>query len=285
MEQTPFIQLNKPSSTGNLDFANDDRFWKENPDKIDAAIQNLNDIARFTPLGQNAVVAKDSVYLLNDANLFGYLSDGTHANLATMEDSDVARLGDTNAVTWLMAKNYLSIRAPKAEIVEQVDSGYNAVSTPRTIYHQGNATYHAMFQTDGGTQILTQGANNKLNLLDDVVSSFPAGNATSGTGKFTVGRSGVYVVNYTVRPTAVTNTISVIRMGMTKVSSGVTTEITMQDILATSSYATGFYGGTFIAKLAKDDTIQPWINPLSEQITAQSGTKFNVYYLGDTPAP
>lgn len=281
MEQTEFLQLNKP--TGD-DFGNDDRFWKDNPDKIDAAIKSLTNLSRFEALGVLALIAKGSVYLKNDQNLFGYLSDGTTAsNIATVEDNGIVRFGDEKTRTWIMAKDYLSIRSPKLELVEQWDSSYAGTTPTRTVYHSGNSTNHAMFNVSG-TQTMAQNTKNKLSIMNTIVSQFPSGNATSGTGAYKIPRSGIYVFQFTVRPTDITNTISILRLGLSKSTGGSSTDIDMLDVLATSSYGTGFYGGTFMYALDQNDIVSPWINPLHENITIQSGTKFNLYYLGDNPS-
>lgn len=50
MDQTSFIQLNKPSVSG-TDLVTDDKFWKENPDKIDAKLlDHTNKIGDLTTL-------------------------------------------------------------------------------------------------------------------------------------------------------------------------------------------------------------------------------------------
>jgi hypothetical protein len=281
LEQTEFLQLNKP--TGD-DFGNDDRFWKENPDKIDAAIKNLSNLTRFEALGLLAMIAKGSVYLKNDQNLFGYLKDGiTASNIATVEDNDIVRFGDEKTRAWIMGKDYVSIRSPKLELVEQWNSSYVGTTPTRTVYHSGNSTNHALFNVVG-TQTLTQNTVNKLSIMNTIVSQFPSGNATSGTGAYKIPRSGVYVFQFTVRPTDITNSISLIRLGLSKLTGGSSTDITGLDIMATSSYSTGFYGGTFMYPFDKDDIVSPWINPLTENVTIQAGTKFNLYYLGDNPS-
>ncbi|UOY86789.1 BppU family phage baseplate upper protein [Bacillus glycinifermentans] len=241
-----------------------------------------SDVARFEALGQLSLILKGSLYLKNDYNFFGYLSNGDHSNLATMEQNDIAKFGDAKAVTWLAGKDYVSVRSPKMYLVEKSDEGGNAVTPARTVYHSGNLTNHAIF-TAAETQALTKNTKNKLTLLNNISSSFPAGSATAGTGAYKIPRSGAYFFQFTVRPTALTNANSVIRLGISRVRNGTTTEMDMQDIVASNAFQTGFYTGTFIYQFNQDDEITPWINPLNEDITIQAGTRYNIYYLGDTP--
>src|SRR5690606_37597120 len=110
-----------------------------------------------------------------------------------------------------------------------------------------------------------------LTFLSNAVSHFPAG-SLSGID-YTIPRTGVYAFNFVLRPTAITNQISIVRVGITKDRTGSPSHIDAADIITSSAYGTGFYNATFFHHLEEGEVITPFANPLNETMTLQVGTK------------
>lgn len=258
------------------------QFIRDNFQNIDDKLGNVI-VNRLVALGLQALVFQGSAYLKNDNNLFGYLADGiTAANLATMEQNDIAKFGDYNAVTWIAGKGYVSIRSPKLNIAEELNADGTSKKPLREVYHEGNKDFHATFGTNAGTQSMTKGTRNKINIITNVTSQFPAGNAYGVDGGYKIPRDGRYLFSTTVRPSGLTLAQSVLRFGLFK-NDGVTeTAIDLQDVIASSAYGTGFYTATYMYDCKAGDIMIPFVNPLSEAIVAQAGTKHSVYFLGGT---
>jgi hypothetical protein len=247
----------------------------------------LNSEKPYETVGIGGLKPLESLFLDNDNNLFGYDSQGNLRNIATIQQNDITDLGNPDLVTWIRAKNYASVRAPKLEIVTQSNPDGTGSVPAREFLHQGNACHHAIFGTSGsGTQTLTQSQRNELSILGSVVSQYPSGSATSGTGAYVIPRNGVYMINIVAKiSTAITQTNSYLRFGIKEVD-GATSNVSyydMEDKLASSSYGTPFIGCNFMYPLGVGDVITPFVNPLNENLTIGAGTKFNVYFMGDRP--
>jgi|GEM_PF-1977081 len=254
----------------------------EDKSNIVSAINELKNLSRFEWLGLLSLILKGSLYLKNDNNLFGYSNNGNPINLATIQQNDIMKYGDFAAdIMWLVAKEYFSFRSKGNPTYQQLDDAGNPVGPGRTMYHQGNQAHHVILNTTSGTQTLTQNTRNYLTVLNSVVSHFPTGNL-SGID-YTIPRTGVYAFNFVIRPTAVANQISILRLGFTKDRIGTPSHTDALDIILSSVYGTGFYNGTFFYHLAQGEVITPFANPLNENLTLQAGTKLYIYFLGDRP--
>ncbi|QZA69114.1 tail protein [Bacillus phage 010DV004] len=244
-------------------------------------VSGLQDLTRFTAVGTNALATKGSLYVKNDDNLFGYLSDGNFTNLATVEQNNIAKLGDTYISTWLVGKDYVSIKAPSVSVVEQVNSDGSNISPARTMYHQGNFCNHAMFASTTGSLTLPVNVYTKLTVMDSIVSSFPQGKATGVS--YTVPRAGIYTFNVTIKvTTAVTAASGYIRFALNRDRGGTVTDIDLQDVQYSNAYGTPFLSANFIYKCEAGDILTPEVKPLTEDITIGAGTKCNMYFLGDS---
>ncbi|MCQ6265603.1 hypothetical protein M1K46_07990 [Fictibacillus sp. WQ 8-8] len=238
----------------------------------------------YTTVG-NAMKLLDSVYLPNDANFFAYMSDGTYANLVTMEQNDIFKVGDYNIPkAWFIAEEYISFKVPKIEVVQELNADHTNKTPSREVYHQGNATHHCMLGTDGtDTQVATQNAVNLMTILDNVFSVFPADNLTGIN--YTVPRAGVYNFDITAKIGAAVTKDGYIRFGLRVNRGGTITDYDLKDrpYHINTVYGTPFIDAQFIYKLAKNDIVTPYVKPLTENITLGAGSKSNIYYLGDAP--
>ncbi|MEK5521877.1 hypothetical protein B5V89_16505 [Heyndrickxia sporothermodurans] len=252
-----------------------------NVEKLEEAMVTEQDLP-YTKKG-NAAAFLSSLYLGNDHNLFAYMSDGEYANLATMEQNDIAKLGDFNIPRlWIAARDYASFRTKKLEIVREWNEDGTAKVPARELYDVGNFCNHAIVQSNG-TQTLTKGSKNKLSILGNIITAFPIGNFAAN--KYTIPRTGVYEINIIAKVTAdLTVANSYLRFGFFKTTGGVETDIDMMDEALSSSYATPFVGVSFMYQFNKGDVVQPFINPLNENVTIGAGTKFNIFFKGDTPS-
>lgn len=123
MDQTVFLKLNKPSLAG-TDLVTDDKFWKENPDKIDAKLQDhethLTDI------------------ILNVKATFGVAGDGVTDDTATIQ----------NAFSWVKNNGNAKLYFPDGIYLI---SNYIQVYKNTTVHFHPNAvvkrigTYTKMF--------------------------------------------------------------------------------------------------------------------------------------------
>ncbi|AYJ75183.1 putative minor capsid protein 1 [Bacillus phage BSP36] len=244
-------------------------------------VSGLKDLTRFTAVGTNALATKGSLYVKNDDNLFGYLSDGNFTNLATVEQNNIAKLGDTYVSTWLVGKDYVSIKAPSVSVVEQVNSDGSNISPARTMYHQGNFCNHAMFASTTGSLTLPANVYTKLTVMDSIVSSFPQGKAAGVS--YTVPRAGIYTFNITIKVSAaLTATSGYVRFALNMDRGGTVSDVDLQDVQYSNAYGTPFLSANFIYKCNAGDIITPEVKPLTEDVTIGAGTKCNIYFLGDS---
>jgi hypothetical protein len=259
-----------------------------NAEILDAEIKALQDERvktadlPYTKVG-NAASFISSIYVDNDNNYFAYDSAGVLRNLATIQQNDIMDYGTTALDhMWLRAKTKVSVRAPQLTIATELNPDGTA-KTEREVYHVGNKANHAMLQCSSGTQTLTINVENKLTLLNTVASSFPVGALSSNN--YTIPRTGIYSLEFTAKvSTALTATNSYLRFGISRNRGGVTTDIDIKDVLGSSAYGTPFLGTETMLLLNKDDVITPWIKPLTENVTIGAGSKFNVYFKGDSPS-
>lgn len=244
-------------------------------------VSRLKDLTRFTAVGINALATKGSLYIKNDDNLFGYLSDGNFTNLATVEYNNIAKLGDTYINTWLVGKDYVSIKAPSVSLVEQVNYDGSNISPARTMYHQGNFCNHAMFVSTTGSLTLPADVYTKLTVMDCIVSSFPQGKAAGVS--YTVPRAGIYTFNITIKVSAALKATSgYVRFALNIDSDGTVSDVNLQDVQYSNAYGTPFLSANFIYKCNARDIITPEVKPLTEDVTIGAGTKCNIYFLGDS---
>jgi hypothetical protein len=237
----------------------------------------------YEKVGTDGIKFKSSLYLNNDDNIFGYDAEGNPHNLATVQQNNIVDFGNPDMNIWIRAKDYYSIRAPRAEIVTQSNPDGTAAVSARELYHVGNMANHTILFASGGTQTLTRNAVNLISILDNNVSTFPVGNVSGAS--YTIPRKGVYMFSITAKVTApLTAENSYLRFGIRQKRAGVNTDIALQDVLASNSYATPFLGANFMYLFNKGDVITPWIKPLNEDITIGAGSMFNIYYLGDSPS-
>lgn len=231
--------------------------------------------------GSASAKAGESVYLKNDTNLFGYLSDGTFGNLATMEQNNIAKIGDFNIPTlWLAAMNYISLRAQNNPSFQLIDAEGNPVDDGRTLYHQGNNSYH-LWAFASGSATLTKDVANPITNLTNINKVFPANAYVNGG--YTIPRNGMYSHSVTVKLGTAPLAKGVIRVGIQKVADGVTSISEYADLhYDPTSYATPFLTVSFNAYYSKDDVITLTLEPQNENITIEEGTKLGLYILGDT---
>ncbi|MBX6361277.1 MAG: hypothetical protein IRZ03_14495 [Acidobacterium ailaaui] len=256
---------------------------KDRLDDSDARLAEVTDLARFEPNGQQSLTLKESLYIKNDKNLFGYNSDGSSSSIASIEQNDIIKFGDFKNIAWIAAKDYVAIKAPAMSLTEQVDANGNNITPPRTIYHQGNFCNHAILYCTTGTQNLTKNSVNLISILDTTISAFPSYNVTNNS--YIIPRKGVYVINITAKiTTTVTATSGLMRFGIRRNSGGTVTDIDINDqSYSSTAYGTPFLGTTFIYRFNQEDIVSPYLKPLNENITIGLGTKFNIYFLGDDP--
>lgn len=239
--------------------------------------------SQTTPDTSVSVATNDSLYIPNDANIFGYKADGTHLNIGTVQQNDIVQYGDPNVDNlWVESGGYLSIRSAYNPSYQKISSDNlgTPIESGRTLFHVGNMCNHALSSVSSGTQLMTQNTFNYINIAD-INGQFPIGNF-NGTD-YTIPRSGLYLFDFTVRPSSLANQFSVCRIGHTIDRTGTPTNYNMKDILMSSAYGTGFYGNTYMKEFAAGDVISPFIYPLTEDIIIQAGTKVNIYFLGDKP--
>ncbi|PKR86099.1 hypothetical protein [Heyndrickxia camelliae] len=248
----------------------------------DGKIINLQNLTRFEALGLLSLIVKGSLYIKNDYNIFGYLSDGvTYSNLATMEQNDIAKLGDDKARTWIMGKPYVRVMAPSFGLFEAWDSSYNPTTPLRDIYHSGNLTNHALIH-QANNQVLTKLASNKMT-LGSPVTNFPSGSVTGGN-TYTIPRKGIYLINMTIKvTTAVTLANGYVRFGISHDVGGTVTDRDFDDESYSNVYNLPFLSTTFMYNFNAGDKVTPFVKPLNEDITIGAGSKFYIYYLGDNP--
>lgn len=235
----------------------------------------------YTVLGMDALQAKSSMYLINDNNLFSYNSLGVISNLITKQQNDITDIGAKDGETWIRANDYVSIRAPKLELSEEQDENGNNINFPiRTIYHNGNSSYHAILNTSGSdTQVLTTGTENFPAIVDTVVSAYPSANI-SGID-YTIPRTGIYEISVTAKVSTAITEDECIRFGYQLDKGGVITQNDRTDEYLSSVYATPFVTGTMTYVFAKDDIVSPYIKPLTGDITIGAGSRVQITFVSD----
>lgn len=253
--------------------------YNNNADKLEAAMITEEDLP-YTKLG-DALKLISSIYLGNDKNFFAYLSDGTYVNMVTMEQNDIGKLGDyTIPKLWIAARDYVQLRAPKVELATELNPDESAKTT-RELFHVGNFCNHVNVFSSGN-QTLTKLTNNKLSIMTSIQSSFPSGSFVNNA--YTVPRTGIYDICFIAKVTTpLTSPDTYLRFGISRNRSGTVTDIDLIDDMLSNSYATPFAGKSILYSLNAGDIITPYINPLNEDVTIGSGTKFVVYFKGDTP--
>ena len=248
---------------------------------LETDVDGLKGLTRFTAVGANSLATKGPLYIKNDDSLFGYMSDGSFSNLATIEQNDIAKLGDTYANTWLVGKEYVSIKSPTVSVVEQFNADGSNKSEARTVYHQGNFCNHAMFSSTTGTLVLPVNVYTKLTVMDSIISSFPQGKAAGVS--YTIPREGVYTFNITIKvSTDLTSASGYVRFALNRDRGGTVSDIDLQDVQYSNSYGTPFLSANFIYKCDAGDILTPEVKPLTEDVTIGEGTKCNIYFLGDS---
>lgn len=238
-------------------------------------------LSRWYPVGDNALRAQDSVYLNNDANLFGYDNAGGHTNIGTVQQNNLLQFGDMNAkTTWFVTDNYHSLRAPNSPSYQKVDSLGNAVGAGRTIKHQENSSYHLRVFANGD-HALTKNIYTDLHTLTDVQDIFPP--ASYNNFAYIIPREGMYHFNLQMKIKTAPLNKGAIRVAISKLSAGVTTVTDMGDIFYDpAQYATPFLNMSFDWKFKKDDQVTIKVNPLTENLVIENGTRLQIYVLGDT---
>jgi hypothetical protein len=251
--------------------------------RLDGTLENImNDFFRYEKIGDESLELLGSLYLKNDKNLFGRKSDGTHANLATMQDNNIAQYGDYAVpVMWFIAMDYFSFRSKGNPTYQQIDDNGNAIGSGRTILHQGNACNHAVVFSSG-TQTLFKGVDNNINILNNVNGVFPTGNFVNGV--YTIPRAGMYFYDVAVKLGVTPPRQGYIRFvaQITKPDGSVITS-NMEDVLYDpASYGTPFVSASFMYRHSNDDKVRILVHPLTDDVTIESGTKLYLYGLGDT---
>ena len=183
--------------------------------------------------------------------------------------SEATTFGNDTAPTEIKGKDKVNVSSPLLQV------------EGKEVYNQGNFSNHVILNSVTATQDIVSGNYTKLTALDTVVSSYPAGSVTEQS--FTIPRSGVYVVDLTIKLTAdLAETIGYVRFG---VKLNDTTDVDMQDVLYSNANLRPILKASFVRSFSKGDVIYPQINPLTESIGVGAGSSFSVYFLGDrTPA-
>jgi len=244
---------------------------------------NLEDWLRVKPIGSNALGFIDSAYLPNDCNLFGYRSDGvSFSNLITMEQNNIVKVGDYDALLWLVSNSYVSLRSPSNPSYQQIDAEGNPIGPGRTILHQGNTGGHLVVFSDGD-HVLSQNIYSELHTLTVVNGQYPANSYNNFY--YTIPRAGMYLFNVILKVKNAPTSVGAIRFGVEiiKASDQSTNQSDMQDVFYDpSAYGTPFISSTFMYRLSTGDQVKPIVKPLKEDVTITNGTKFYLYQLGDT---
>ncbi|BAK52889.1 hypothetical protein F373_gp077 [Bacillus phage SP-10] len=143
-----------------------------------------------------------------------------------------------------------------------------------------NRDNHAVIEATSSTQTITQNVETVLTILDSVISQKPVESTTTGSGTYKVPESGTYVFHVTLRPTELTQPVSVLRVGLNKTVGEEVTKSPLMDLLATNATSNGYVSGSFLVNLNKDDSVTVFVNALTEDVTLQQGTRVQLFYLG-----
>ena len=251
---------------------------QETIQKISDNAKKIDDLLRFVGLGESAIIYDGSVYVKNDNNIFGYDNEGNKVNLATVQQNNLIMLGDWTGPMWIAAKDYVTVKAPAMSLVEEINPNGTNITPARTILHQGNSCFHALMQTDGSTtQSISKNEWGTINILANSLSQFPVNSVSDQT--YTIPRNGLYSFVITAKiSSALTVERSYLRFGIQRNGS----YVDLSDMLMSSSYGTPFISLNYMYEFNKGDKISPAIKPLNEDITIGAGSKFFIYFQGDT---
>lgn len=262
-------------------------------DEMQQTLQEFSDnmakIESFLPYEKvgNAAKFLSSLYLLNDNNLFGYLKNGDFANLATMEQNDIAKYGDSVLPALWLVSQAISFRSANGlKVVRQFAADGTATGPIRDIYDVENFSNQAVMQSSAGT--LSAPKDSKTNFMGilSTLTQFPAGSVTEGTsGYYTIPRTGLYRCDISTKvTTALTLVDSWIRLGVKRDRGGVVTNSDINDERCGTSYATPFVTMSMALPFNAGDKVSPYITPLSEAVTIGSGSKFHIHFECDMPS-
>lgn len=243
-------------------------------------IEYLKQFPNFEKIG-NAIKLLDSLYIGNDNNIFGYKADGSYSNLATMEQNDIAKYGDFDIPTvWLMAQNYISLRAQNTPSFQLQDADGKPVGPGRTFFHQGNNCYHFIGFANS-EQTLTKNVYQRATLFNSINGQFPP--VSWGNNEYTIPRSGVYLFSPRIKITQPVTMDGVlrVRVSIVRASDGATDTSDMADIYYSTAYDTPFLTTNFQYRLSKDDRVSIELRPYNENLTIGTGSSLNIYGLGD----
>ncbi|WCS67948.1 hypothetical protein Goe26_00360 [Bacillus phage vB_BsuM-Goe26] len=143
-----------------------------------------------------------------------------------------------------------------------------------------NRDNHSVVEATSGTQTITQNTETELTILDNVVSQKPAASTTTGSGMYKVPESGTYIFHVTLRPTEVTQPVSVLRVGLSKTVGEEVTKTPLVDLIASNAASNGYVSSSFLVNLTKDASVVVFVNALTEDVTLQQGTRVQLFYLG-----
>lgn len=250
---------------------------RETITKIAENAQKIDDLLRFVGLGTDAIVYDGSIYVKNDHNIFGYDNAGEKSNLATVQQNNIIQIGDFKHVMWLAAKDYITVKAPAMSIVEEVTASGGNITPARTVFHQGNSTYHALMHTSGSaTKSIPKNTYGKIDIVVNPISAFPEGSVKNQA--YTIPRPGIYTFVITAKiSSALSVDRSYLRFGVERNGSF----IDLSDVLVSSAYGTPFISFNYMYQFDKGDTVAAAVKPLNEDLTIGAGSKFYIYFLGD----
>jgi hypothetical protein len=246
----------------------------------DGTLNSLT-LGRFLPVGENAIKTIDSLYVPNDANIFGYKNDGTYVNIGTVQDNNIVQYGDYNAdIMWLEAFNYHSIRAQNSPSFQKIDANKLPIEAGRTIKHQGNSSYHLRV-VGVGEHILTKDSPTDLHTLTNVLHVFPP--TAYNNFAYIIPREGMYGFNLQLKIKNIPLAKGVIRVSVSILSEGVSSIVEFADLAYDpATYGTPFLNTKFDWKFKKDDQVTVKVEALTENVTIGEGTRLQIYVLGDT---
>lgn len=134
MDQTVFLKLNKPSLAG-TDLVTDDKFWKENPDKIDAKLQAHD--AQLLDIGVDVktFLCVDGQYVKGD----GIHDDTTGVQAAINTGGRIIFPSGTYLCGQLTIPSYTQlIGIGKVTIIHKLTSGFVATGWDRAMITNAN---------------------------------------------------------------------------------------------------------------------------------------------------
>ncbi|MGC8362950.1 hypothetical protein ACSHUI_00550 [Bacillus subtilis] len=161
----------------------------------------------------------------------------------------------------------------------KADSALSAAKEYTEVF-VSNRDNHSVVEATSGTQTITQNTETELTILDNVVSQKPVDSTTTGSGMYKVPESGTYIFHVTLRPTEITQPVSVLRVGLSKTVGEEVTKTPLVDLIASNATSNGYVSSSFLVNLAKDDSVVVFVNALTEDVTLQQGTRVQLFYLG-----